>query len=93
MWVPLGGKAGHFPTGPSTGLRMSSPDSVCPGCRHSYLPTPELRAEGKWEPVGKQQASPRERVLGRGLAHTSLRALDQRCWREATWDGALQHLE
>ena len=50
---------------------VSSPDSKCPGCSRGYLPTRELRAEGNWEPVGKQQASPQEQALDRGLAHTS----------------------
>ena len=70
--VLLGGKTGHFPTVPSMGGWVSSPDSECPGCSHGHLPTQELCAEGKWEPVGKQQAvSPQEHALDRGLAHTS----------------------
>ena len=57
---------------PSAGRWVSSPDSECPGCSRGYLPTRELRAEGNWEPVGKQQvASPQEQALDRGLAHTS----------------------
>ena len=56
----------------SVGWWVSSPDSKCPGGSRGYLPTRELRAEGNWEPVGKQQvASPQEQALDRGLAHTS----------------------
>lgn len=54
--------------------------------RRSYLPTRELRAEGKQESVGNQQASPQEWALDLGLAHTSLQALNQRSWQQPVWD-------
>ena len=66
------GRLGISQPTPSVGWWVSSPDSKCPGCSRGYLPTRELRAEGNWEPVGKQQvASPQEQALDRGLAHTS----------------------